>query len=56
MSYLYDALKEIEDLLITVPWTKREAEIYSIACTALNLADADAEEKEEVTDAHPTQV
>ena len=46
MSHLYDALKEIEDLLITVPWTERETHIYIIACDALNLADEEAEQQE----------
>lgn len=39
MNDLYDALAKIEDLLIATPWTEREAHIYSIACTTLNLAD-----------------
>ena len=46
MSYLYDALRKIEalTLLVTMPWTEREAQIYSIACAALNLADGEAAE------------
>ena len=45
MNYLYDALQEIEDLLIVTPWTVREARIYVIACAALNLADEEAEQQ-----------
>ena len=45
MSYLYDALREIEVLLVTVPLTGREARIYSVACAALNLADGEAAEQ-----------
>ena len=41
MNHLYNALKEIESLLLFPPLSKtnREMKIYSIACAALNLAD-----------------
>ena len=38
---LYQALREIELLLITTPWTESESQIYSIACAAIELVDGD---------------
>jgi len=39
---LYQALREIKLLLITMPWTERESQIYSVACEAIELVDGEA--------------
>ena len=38
---LHQALRNIENLLLTTPHTTREAQIYTIACAALNALDGD---------------
>ena len=43
LATMYNALREIEILLLTTPLTYREKRIYSIACEAINLVHEEEE-------------